>query len=240
MFTLLVTGTISPPNQVPFLELKDETARYKQYKESILNLLESRYINKLIFCENSGSEIELDHFKEKAMSYNKQFEYITFEADDRNITSNGKGFGEGEIILYALNNSELLRSEKFFFKLTGRLNITNIDNILKESVEGVNYFNRVEFFRKNNKVDTRFYGVNISDYLSYLASAYESVRDNDGRYLEHVFYERLSNSNLIHRSTVYYPRFTGISGSSGNSYAISYASFFVKNFITRICKLKIN
>ncbi len=41
-----------------------------------------------------------------------------------------KGYGEGEIISYALNNSKYLKNSESFYKLTGGLTVENINDVL--------------------------------------------------------------------------------------------------------------
>ena len=51
----------------------------------------------------------------------------------------GKGYGEGEIIEYALKNSAFLHSEREFIKLTGRITIENLDAIIRKMQPGKMY-----------------------------------------------------------------------------------------------------
>ena len=58
-------------------------------------------------------------------------EQISYRQDDELIKLKGKGYGEGELIKFALNNSVFLKNQNNFFKCTGKVFCRNFDQVLK-------------------------------------------------------------------------------------------------------------
>lgn len=236
---VVISGTINPNNSVPFLKLNSSKERLIQYEMTIRNLLNNKNISKVVFCDNSNYSFETKEFNELAQNQKKEFEYLTFCGNYENVKRFGKGYGEGELLKYVLDNSELLKNEKYFYKLTGRLILLNMDKIIKKTNQNINYFNKINFFNNNDKADTRFYGIKIEDYKRYFSHAYKKVDDYNGNYLEHVFYRIIKDNNIQHKNMPSYPRFYGISGSSGASYQLSKLSFLLKNICCKFGLAKI-
>lgn len=230
----IITGTINPENGIPDLVLTNSNERLKQYIEAIKKVLKSHNIKKVIFCDNSNSKIDISNINYMAKQYNKEIEFFTFSGDKKKVLENGKGFGEGEIIDYILKNSKLIKQEDYFIKITGRLYVENIDKIIYHMDKKYNYFNKSSVGKKCNMVDTRFYGVKISDYNRYLRKAYESVDDRNGKFLEHIFYNVLKQYKVNSRNMPFYPRISGQSGSMGILYKTGIIKGFIKDFTYKI------
>lgn len=229
----IVTGTINPNSSIYELALKDNKERLNQYVSAIKKLLNCNCINKVIFCENSNFKVDLSEIYDLAKKNEKQFEFIQFKGDDNRAVSQGKGYGEGEIIKYVLHNSRLIKTEEYFFKITGRLFVTNIDKIIKNINKEYNYFNLASI-RNSERIDTRFYGVKISDYVQYLQDAYKYVDDKNQIYLENMFYKMVSSNSIKQKNTPLYPRIVGQAGSSGEIYKINPVKLLLKDLA---CKL---
>ena len=166
-----------------------------------------------MFCDNSGYSLDEQYYRKIASEKRKEFEYLSFNGDYESTIKYGKGYGEGEIMNYVINNSQLLNNENSFSKITGRLIIKNINKLIKN--ENKNYFmNQV----KNYKVDTRFYHVNKQFFMLNLIDSYKNVNDNNGYYLEHAYSASLKKTNNNYRSFYQKPFFYGESGSTGNKY----------------------
>lgn len=227
---IIVTGTIKPSNNIPDLYLKDSTIREKQYKESLIKLLRVTNANKIVFCENSNARVDFQDLYKLAKYNKKQFEFIQLKGNEQKTIFQGKGYGEGEIIEYVLKNSDLIKDENFFYKLTGRLFIKNLDKIIKNTNKYNNYFN-TDLKHVTNMVDTKFYGVKIEDYKKYFLKAYESVDDSNNLYLEHIFYNIIRQNKIPHKNIPVYPIVLGESGSTGSIYR---EKVYIKGVINNI------
>lgn len=217
---LLLTGAIDIRNQkTPSTALTDLSVRLSQYLFSINYAIENyRHISAIVFCENTNYYHDYSALKLKAEEYGKQLEILSFAGDYSQITEKGKGFGEGESIAYALQNSELLKNSRAFFKLTGRLYLRNMDQLVG-SAKADNCFNlhpRSIYQMPVDHVETFFYKVNKDLYNSLLLNTYQEVDEPNYRYLEHLFYEKLADQPI--RAFKHPLQLTGLSGTSGNSY----------------------
>ncbi len=231
---LLITGAINvvAPNTI----LNDSKLRTTLYVNSILNWVSQTSIQKIVFCENTHSiPIEL----KKSLSYigfvlNKDIELLTFQGDELSIKKYGKGYGEGEIIKYALENSSLLKNSVAFFKLTGKFFIKNFDKI-KISTQNKNCFLlQSTKFRNNKQIDTRFYYVNKEFYMQYLLDSYKLVNESEYIYLEHVLYSELLKHKHEISSFIHYPKLEGFSGSMGSKTEYHGLLYFKRNILLKI------
>ena len=214
-YVLIVTGCIAPEN-IPYLELKDEVTRLGQYKESLLFFIKKTDINKIVFCDNSNFPFDFSDLTDEAKKYGKHIEILQYKGNKTGVLEFGKGYGEGEIIKYIFEHSELLQSAEYFFKVTGRLKISNIDRILEHIKVGENYFMANMYHYPS--IDTRFYGVNKELYKCYLMNVFKNVNDDKQKYLEVCFYEALQKNKIVYRCFPFVPEIMGISGTMGQKY----------------------
>ena len=217
---LLITGAIDiSAFQVPYTKLTNTTLRLQQYLESIEYAIEHyNLINHIVFCENTGYTYDYSGLQEKAKLKNKTLEIIVFVGDYQVIQAKGKGYGEGEIIQYALDKSEALQMSDFFYKLTGRILVRNMDQVM-DSSKSENTFiflSHMEALSKKGRVRTLFYKVNTSFYRQVLIDAYKDVDDIKKHYLEHTFFIRMANIPIP--SFGKYPYFIGIQASTEKRY----------------------
>ena len=228
---LLITGTITPANGVYGLYLSDRAERRRQYIESIRFYIEKADVQHIVFCENSEAPEELELYK-LARDEGKNFEWLSFRGNEQAVAERGKGYGEGEIIDYALNNSTVMKACTDFIKVTGRLRVININWVLRMTHEGSAYF----YNCKEQYIDTRFYIISKAEYCNQLRDAYKSVNDREKYYLENVFLDRFKKFNIKYYNFPVDPHIEGICGSSGLVYHRSPVKVFGKS-VLRMLKL---
>lgn len=217
---LLISGAIDIRKyNVPFTRIVNLEERLAQYIHSIQFAIDNySSITKIIFCENTNYDYDFTLLTERALSKGKHFEYLTFQGDYDQIQKLGKGYGEGEIIKYALDFSRLLRTESSFYKLTGRIVVKNMDEVVKTTT----YISAFIFKQKDitNKpfdyIETYFYKAETEFYIEYLLNSYKYCNDFYTQYLEHVFYKSLCSLPL--RCFKIQPILSGKLGTSGELY----------------------
>lgn len=212
---LLLTGCINP-NGMPFTSITDNTVRKEQYINAI-----NYYIHKtdfpIVFAENSGTDISslfLESISEKRL------EVITFNGNKKK--EKGKGYGEAEIIEYAINNSQIIASmykDFSIIKITGRLIVYNIAElaskkyILQESDSIIVAYNS-DF----SLPDSRIIIAPLDFYRSFLLHK-EDIND-----FSHCYFETVLSNCIIHNLEHHYypffiePQITGQSGTTGELY----------------------
>lgn len=211
----VLTACVSP-GTVQWLELRDNKERLRQYEVALKFYIKSKEIDKIVFCDNSNYDYSYSREEKLAQKYGKQLEILKYKEDECVVAKRGKGYGEGKIIEYVMHHSKLLQNETYFYKITGRLIIKNIDDILKCESTKYNYFNKNMYCYQT--IDTRFFGVNKEMYQKYLINAYRRVNDGRRKYLEHCFFETLQSGKISYRNHVPFPVICGMSGTKGKMY----------------------
>jgi hypothetical protein len=236
MRTLIITSTIHVNSNLTVLI--DRSERKKQYLKSVLFYLESKFIDQIIICDNSNFDYrQFSNFFEAVSS--KEIECLCFEGDKKKIQTYGKGYGEGEIMEYVMNNSKLiLKAENSFLKVTGRLKVLNIDDVLKNSNSEKDCFQGAGSnpFKNLEAIDTRFYQCTFSTFKDYLISEYKNVNDDGGLFLEHCYYNKFLKAGIAVKSFNILPIISGLSGSTGLNYDDKRSKLIVKRILFYIAK----
>lgn len=202
------------------VSLKDESSRIRLTIESIGKWLAISSDLRLVICDGSNfdfSGIVREKFPEASI------ECIFFENNKELVGVYGKGYGEGEIVKYAIANSAYLKESEFFAKCTAKLWVDNFFECLKcwnGTFLCKGYFSDVFSFRKTrfSYIDTRFYLVNKSFYLDNLDSAYLNVDGKIGLSLEHCFRDVVLKKGYKQILFNVPPVICGVGGGSGKYY----------------------
>ena len=213
MSILIVTGTVSPPEGLNATVLMDPSERERQYIVSLKWFIEESDFYKIVFCENSNAALDLSALEILAQEHGKLFEYISFEGDVEKIRKCGKGYGEGQIIDYALDHSKLVEGEDYFYKITGRIIIKNINEILHRG-----HNKRAFILCKWSWMHTWFYGMPIQIYEKNFREIYKKTDDSTINVMEALFFPMLYKGKFFWDHGGVYPEIYGTSGSSGKRY----------------------
>lgn len=211
---VLITSAVI--QSAPLTKLTDKHQRLGLLVDSILLWAESG-AQAIVICD--GSTANIAHELSTLLDISRlqcKIEVIGFTNSLPEISKLGKGYGEGEIVKYALEHSKALSESDHFIKCTGKLFVTNyLDVITSFRGDFGAYFGGSAFWPKY--VDTRFYISSKEFFNQYMINAYKSVNDLNWIYLENVYFSVLTNigsSNWILRVP---PRYVGVSGSSGQT-----------------------
>jgi len=229
---LILTGTICPAKETEFLALRDEGERLRQYEESIRFFLNTKTFQKIIFCENSNYGAQkLSYLKEEAKGQNTLLEILSFQGDNRQTRLCGKGFGEGEIMKYVFENSRILSGEASFVKVTGRLKVDNIGEIVSKIKEGQCYFN-IPNRTHREMYDTKIYVMPSELFRRLFLNAYDKVMDSEGIYLEKVYTAIIREHGIKVKNFPRFPRVTGVSASTGADYVYTEWKCKIKDILS--------
>lgn len=218
--TLLLTSSVFV--SAPFVELSDPKKRAELTFESIRQWIRIAGDLNIVICDGSG----YDFTKGVAEKFPQaKIECISFKNDAESVSAFGKGYGEGEIINYALEHSEFLRRSDYFVKCTSKLWVKNFPAIFNRW----NNIFQCQFGLEKPKsirnakphiVDTRFYIIKKSYYIDLFSNAYKNVRDQEGYYLENCFRDEILNRRLRASDILFPipPLIEGVAGTSGETY----------------------
>ncbi len=235
----IITGTIRPARQMRQLALRDEKCRLGQYEESLRFFVESGAFSKIVLCENSGYGTEkLSHLAGEAASRGVELELLSFQGDEGQSCIHGKGYGEGEIMAYVFAKSALVSGEPYFIKITGRLKVDRIRDMVGRVRQNKTYFN-IPNRTIRSFYDTRIYGMSVSQFKQFFLNAYDQVMDDEGIILEAVYTKILLENQIGVSNFPIYPRIVGISGSGGLVYGYTEWKCRIRDMFSRFNLYKV-
>lgn len=214
---LVMTSCINPPKGVYALTLNDAVVRCKQYELALQFYIKKTKIKNIIFCDNSNEQLD-NAFFEIAKEHKKNIEFLCYQGNVEKVLAKGKGYGEGEILEYVFQHSQLIRKSKYIIKVTGRLIISNLNKILRLSYKDGNYINMFTYSSGNYFADTRFFVMKTADYRNCFLKEYMNVDDRVGQTLEICFARKICQDKIQYRSFPVSINFKGTSGSTGKVY----------------------
>ncbi|MCC6255619.1 MAG: hypothetical protein IT276_11940 [Ignavibacteriaceae bacterium] len=210
---ILLTSSISVKD-IPFVKRNDYKKRKQDYIYSLNKLLKTTKLP-IVFCENTGTLLDLQNQNSKNNKYDN-LEIITFN-DNEGAKTKGKGYSELKIIDYAIKNSKFITDESFIIKITGRYHVKNIDSYLLwlNSVELP--FINLNFINFMKLSDSRFFGFKLDFFRSYLAKFGEEIDDFNNYFFEHALRDATLRSMLDGNLWLPLPFYPVIEGYSGTS-----------------------
>lgn len=214
---LIITGCIKPDNDMPMLFLKSQEERKKQYLQSIRYYIENTNVINIVFCDNSGAEPDLALIN-LANDKGKNFEWLSFNGDLKKSVECGKGYGEGEILKYAMQNSKIIMDCEIIIKITGRMIVKNINSILFLMHYGENYFYPVVEEGGKPFVCTKIFIVKKGVFSNSFVDSFIDVKDDCHNYIEHVYAKVILNSQCSYKILPLNPMILGMSGTTGEMY----------------------
>ncbi len=125
--TILVTSSIVPAD-VEFLSMRDPAERLRQTVAALLCWFDHPAVRVVVFCDNSGVDIDLSPLARIAEDRGVFFEPILF-SDNEIARRLGKGAGEGRILDRAMNESRVLSHCESFWKCTAKFFVANFSEI---------------------------------------------------------------------------------------------------------------
>jgi hypothetical protein len=220
--------------------------RQEDYFKALQYYLENHpSISKLIFIENSGWSLE--RVKQALLNnpYHKQVEFISLNCNNfpRNF---GKGYGECLLIERGLAQSHLAKEVNYIGKITGRIYLRNLEQILHTIKQPFDCFcdykDQGWMFRKmwgqkhvGPHCDTRFLIFSKSFYEEYIKCLHLN-HQSGGFSIERQFYDSIKQAEakekIISRFAVE-PEFDGVAGHFGGknySSKSEKAKFFIRSW----------
>jgi hypothetical protein len=239
---LLLTGTIEVKGTVPFLKITSTVDRLNQYLKAIVLWIRSNNFKKICFCENSYYPVNWTPWVNYAKEHGVELEVLQFSGDWQKVSQKGKGFGEAEVIDYALMHSRFMPVSTGFWKCTGRFFVKDLEkaellfpdenNIFLIKNFGIKSF--INFFIKNiiryeghyhpypSMILTSLFKTTTDFYKTYLTDIKHEVDDQKGLVIERVVYRRLKKFLSVFKKFKVLEKelvLIGISGTQGKSYA---------------------
>jgi hypothetical protein len=232
---LLLTSSLIPADLSG--NLNDPSMRMMHTIESISEWLKIDPHIQIVICDGSGFDFS------ETVKVNfpvANIECIFFNNDAEQIKRHGKGYGEGEIIRYAIEHSRLMKESEVFIKCTAKLWVANFNQCLlqwnKQFICGA-YFANVFSYKKTalQFIDTRFYITRKDFYLKHFSDVHVQL-GNCEQSIEDAFLNVIQNKNIKHILFRTPPVICGVGGGSGKYYksgVIRVLKDRVRNWIAR-------
>lgn len=239
MTIILLTACINP-NGMIYTSLRNCVERKKQYVDAIRYYLSKTNL-KIVFVENSNTDIS-SLFPNAIMK--GRLECLTFQGN-QNITR-GKGFGECEIIKFALENSVILCTckKKYIVKITGRLIVRNLNILIRTHRFLLPHKSVICAINSNLSFPDSRCIIAPASFYKKLLKRMDNIDDSLGYYFEHALLDTIKKEDAYY----YYPFFIqpnieGVSGSTGEIYKrynhnITQSFNYLKYSISLRCKFQ--
>lgn len=177
--------------------------------------------SRLVLCDGSGfnfSPLVRQEFP------TAEIECIAFTNSVVDVQRHGRGYGEGEIVRYALSHSKFINDAQCFAKCTSKLWVENYTACMQQwngrmLLQAV--FKNVFSLTKPltlGYIDTRFYVMSIPVYNQYFLEAHKHIRKDDGYGLEDCFRDIVREQCFIGHLSKVAPVIEGVGGGIGKAY----------------------
>ncbi len=218
MIPILITTAVTP-NDPSSVKLSNFHLRREYILNAIKEWQKISTATELIICDGSNYCFK-DYLAQNNVNIEK-IEFLQFANDNSLVKLFGKGYGESEIIKYALYNSKILKEHKYFAKCTGKLWVKNFEEATKNYCNSPCLLMPIFSKKKLSKltieyVDTRFYIFEKDFYLQNFLNLY--TKNNIGVSIEDLFLDKIIEMKL---TNIFFSKpliISGISGASGKYY----------------------
>lgn len=204
---IILTGTIKPNSN--YVAINDVDRRRQQYLDAL------EYYRKFApvwFVENSEYDIEIDE------DFNRLENVNIVKCPVSNEFSKGKGYQEFEMMDRFFSLKDIPET---IIKITGRYIIEDFANIVQDSMNMGNANVLVNLHKRRKYADTYLLVFKTAFYRDKLMGLYKKVNDDQGIYIEHIYYEYFANHTDECRLFKHEVDVSAISGSTGRAYAHS-------------------
>ncbi len=201
--------------------LKDTQERIRLTLESIQAWLRVDPGLRLVICDGSRydfSSAVAQRFPGAAI------ECLHFENPQDLVRLHGRGYGEGEIVQYAINHSKFIEEAGCFAKCTSKLWVGNFLECAADWQGGLRFkavfldvFSPLRPTRLAY-IDTRFYIASCAAYRQHFQDAHLRIRKADGHGLEECFRDIFLQLGLRGALFTVPPVICGVGGGTGVSY----------------------
>ena len=222
---MLITTAIKPPEGIFVLAMTNVAKRIITAKAAVF-FWSALGVKKIVIADATGQTLLDDSEVLMLNSMGVEIEQVCYLQDNDLVIRRGKGYGEGALIKFALQNSKFLQDANNFFKCTGKVycrNFLEMFNMIQQN-NVQNIFWRDVF---DNKIDTRFFYASKDFSQKFLIPAYENIDDRNEINSENctlkMAHEHLKQCQSIR------PMLLGFSGGLNQPYFDSSMGFLDQN-----------
>lgn len=224
---IVLTATITPPKGMPESIRNDAKLRMAEYQNAFSHYLsvDDSLVDEIILLENSDADLSPFRAIAKASETRKTISLI-------NTTSNyppdkGKVYGEFLMLDNGVKEIDRDRKTKRFWKVTGRLIVLNIAEMIARSPSNYDVYCDMrdvpwigDLLGGNRWMDLRFFSFTLPAYRKFFEGKYRTLKlfDESKEMFSYLLSEKVKgNIHLVPRF-IDQPTFQGFSGTTNASY----------------------
>jgi len=218
---LLTSSVVAYDTRV---RLKDTDERIRLAMESIAQWLRLNPSQPLVLCD--GSNFDFTEITQKEFP-SASIECLPFENNQTLVEKNGRGYGEGEIVRYALQHSTYISKAQCFAKCSSKLWVENFAACAQAwrgdlLLQGV-FLNVFQPWKPLvfSYIDTRFYIANVELYKKFFENAHLLINKKEKFGLENAFHKIVLEQKIQNALSPVAPVIGGMGGTIANYYDTS-------------------
>ena len=216
--TVLITTANKPPEGVPHLRMGDPVMRTITAKAALYFWV-AQGIEQIVLADATGTNLLSEEEEAELDKTETRIEQINYKQPSEDVVKRGKGYGEGKLIEYALENSELLAREQYFFKCTGKTYVRNFQTlaamIQAERITNMFWRHLGDGSSLKPWADVRFYYTSKSFAKTHLLPAYSLTEDHKAACEYHICNALEGN---LQPGRTHRPLVVGYSGATAEAY----------------------
>ena len=218
-FAVVMTATISPPKGA--VARADPNIRLKDYLECLRFYLSvpRNSIDRILFVDNSGSDLTRLERMVRSTEHDKVVELISFEGNDHPVVY-GKAYGEFRLLDFALAHTQLVAETDSFWKVTGRLRLLNLSDMIASVHVSYDLLCDLHSFPivgtgklfDNHWMDLRVFSCSVKGYRALFRGKYEELGSHIN---QHTLYNVVTTADKVLRVIPRFPIQPILGGMSG-------------------------
>ena len=218
--TVLITTATNPPaTGMPYLKMTNPLERRIAAKGALYFWV-AQGVEKIVIADATGTNLLAPTEVDEISQFGTTLEQVSYQQNQEKVMQKGKGYAEGLLIQFALQNSRLLQESEGFFKSSGKTYVRNFPEIYKMIMD--NAIDQM-FWRSLNDntfqqpwADCRFYYTTKEFAMNQLVPAHLQTDDQVAACEYYVFQmlnKTLQNANGMR------PLVTGFAGGTARPYS---------------------
>jgi hypothetical protein len=217
-FSIILTCTVNPI-QMPNLVRSSPEIRFQDYKKSFNFWVNNAFVHKIILLENSN--FDLSYFNKIAKDIkNKEIEIISSNSNNKYDKSLGKGYGQYLCLKEIFDQSQIVKTTKYFIDVTGRHCVKNFKAIIEDIIKNesdiyVNITDNLKF------ADANIYGGTKNFFINYLLPETKKTNDSQNKIFENCVasatLKAISDGMNLSKTPIY-ADIEGFIGTNGKKY----------------------
>ena len=157
---------------------------YCEALEFYLRSIPSRYLDRILFVDNSNTDLSPLQRLVESVEHDKRVELISFDGN-RYPPEYGKRYGEFKLLDHGLANCGFVADTDVLWKVTGRLRVLNLVKLIESAPAEFLFYcdlRDVPFigntFGGNQWMDLRLFACTVEGYDRFMRGRYPELRNH--------------------------------------------------------------